>query len=334
MDLQRRCLGIGSVLILSAVILRLLCAGALEPLAAALESPDTAAFLLYLETGRVVHPALPTQPQIVETDPPAVETLPQPVQTEPPTTQSDARLCFAADDASLVQVRYHADYRPDLQAMVTGTLDWSLWGAQPTVLILHSHATESYDPAAEPYTSTTAYRTLDTDRNMVSIGAHLASVLEGKGIRVIHDTSLHDHPSYNDSYIASRAAVQAQLGQNPGILLVLDLHRDAVDGENGQLDTSCQVGGRESAQLMLVVGTRQTGWEQNMALAVKLTALLEKQNPGITRPISFRTQRFNQDLSPGALLVEVGAAGNSRQEALVAVEALAEAIVTLANGAN
>jgi stage II sporulation protein P len=85
---------------------------------------------------------------------------------------------------------------------------------------------------------------------------------------------------------------------------------------------------------MMVVGTRQELWQSNMALAVKLTALLEKQNPGITRPISFRTQRFNQDLSPGALLVEVGAAGNSRQEALTAAKMLAQAIIFLSKGAN
>jgi stage II sporulation protein P len=71
-----------------------------------------------------------------------------------------------------------------------------------------------------------------------------------------------------------------------------------------------------------------------MALAVKLTAQLEKMYPGITRPISFRSQRFNQDLSSGALLVEVGAAGNTRQEALQAAQALAEGILALAGGAN
>ena len=115
---------------------------------------------------------------------------------------------------------------------------------------------------------------------------------------------------------------------------MLDLHRDATDESAAQLDTSALVNGMESAQLMLVVGTRQEDWQSNMALAVKLTALLEKRHPGITRPISFRTQRFNQDLSPGALLVEVGAAGNTRQEALTAAKALADAIIALSKGAN
>ena len=87
-----------------------------------------------------------------------------------------------------------------------------------------------------------------------------------------------------------------------------------------------------AAQLMLVVGTRQEDWQSNMALAVKLTALLEKRHPGITRPISFRTQRFNQDLLPGALLVEVGAAGNSHPEAMEAARQLADAVAALGKG--
>lgn len=69
-----------------------------------------------------------------------------------------------------------------------------------------------------------------------------------------------------------------------------------------------------------------------MALAVKMHALLQKQYPGLCRPISFRTERFNQDLSPGALLIEVGAAGDTLEKALVAVRALAEGIAELADG--
>jgi stage II sporulation protein P len=328
MDLQRRCLGIGSVMIVAAVILRLLSAGAWQTIGAALESPETAAFLLYLETGRIVHP----QPEPLSTEP-SPTTLPTTVPTEP-VDAPVAVPCFGPMDAALVDVRYHASYRPDLQQMVTSTLRWDLCADEPTVLILSSHATESYDPKAEPYTASGAYRTLDTERNMISIGSYVADLLENAGIHVIHDTTPHDYPSYNDSYIASRKTVQQYLKQYPTIRLVLDLHRDATDENAAQLDTSAVADGQESAQLMLVVGTRQEGWQSNMALAVKLTALLEKQNPGITRPISFRTQRFNQDLSPGALLVEVGAAGNTRQEALTAAEMLAKAIIALSKGAN
>ena len=96
--------------------------------------------------------------------------------------------------------------------------------------------------------------------------------------------------------------------------------------------TLAQVDGRDSAQLMIVVGTNYDTWEENLSLALKLHAQLETTCPGITRPLQLRGQRFNEDLSPGGLLIEVGAAGNSHDEALTAAGELAIAIIALAKG--
>ena len=103
--------------------------------------------------------------------------------------------------------------------------------------------------------------------------------------------------------------------------------------------SSLAAGGQKSAQLMMVVGTNSGGlthpnWQNNASLAAKLHAQLERQCPGICRPISLRSQRFNQDLSPGAMLIEVGAAGNTLEQALCAVNILSDSIICLANGAN
>ena len=280
------------------------------------------------ETGRIVHP----QPEPLSTEP-SPTTLPTTVPTEP----ADAPVavpCFEPMDAALVDVRYHASYRPDLQQMVTSTLRWDLCADEPTVLIISSHATESYDPKAEPYTASGAYRTLDTERNMISIGSYVADLLENAGIHVIHDTTLHDYPSYNDSYIASRKTVQQYLKQYPTIRLVLDLHRDAA-GEGGrQLRTTAKIGEETSAQLMVVIGTNHEGYEDNLSLGLKLHVQLEQQAPGIMRPLQLRSQRFNQDLHAGALLMEVGAAGNSHKEARLAAKQLADAIVSLSKGTD
>ena len=163
--------------------------------------------------------------------------------------------------------------------------------------------------------------------------------LESAGIGVIHDRDFHDYPSYNGSYADARASIEAILADNPGICLILDLHRDAADVGDGQLDTSARINGQESAQLMLVVGTDAGGlyhphWQENLALALKLQAQLERMHPGLCRPIDLRAQRFNADESPGALLIEMGAAGNTHEEALLAADALAEGIIALAKGAN
>ena len=102
------------------------------------------------------------------------------------------------------------------------------------------------------------------------------------------------------------------------------------------MKTTANLGGRTAAQLMIVVGTncraKHSGWPKNLSLALKLQAQLENQTPGIVRPLNLRPQRFNQDLSPGALLIEVGAAGNTQEEALLAAEELARAIIALAGG--
>ena len=173
---------------------------------------------------------------------------------------------------------------------------------------------------------------------MVRVGAALKEALEAKGIGVLQDTTLHDHPSYSDSYVRSRETGQSYLSAYPTIRLVLDLHRDAASLDSStQLSTRATVNGRDAAQIMLVVGTNAGGrhhpqWQENMALAMKLHAQLEKAHPGLCRPIGCRTERFNQDLSTGALLVEIGAAGDTLEEALVTAEALAEAIVALSLG--
>ena len=174
---------------------------------------------------------------------------------------------------------------------------------------------------------------------MISVGERVAEMLEAAGIGVIHDRTVHDYPSYNGSYVHARTSTEEILKANPSIRLILDLHRDALETGGRQLRTAAQVKGRTAAQLMLVAGTNvsrpsHTGWEENLSLALKLQVQLERMAPGIMRPVNLRRERFNQDLGPGALLIEVGAAGNSRAEALAAAEILAEGIIALWEGSG
>ena len=277
--------------------------------------------VLFLETGRIAA---------------AEETLPSDAPTEPTTAETEPtepqRLQFTPADLGLVQMQYGCDYRPNLSALLTKPLEWDLTGSEPTVLIIHTHATESYE-------GTEDYHSRDPSVNMVSIGAQIARVLEAGGLCVLHDTTMHDDPNYNTAYSAARATIGRYLARYPSIRLVLDIHRDASADDGDQMVTSATVGGQKSAQLMMVVGTDAGGnthpnWQENLALALKLTAVLEQENPGICRPINLRSERFNMDLTAGSLLVEVGAAGNTDQEALIAADALAQAILMLQNGAN
>ena len=322
MEWHQRSLRAGTWAILLAIFLRLYSSGAFIWLGELLRQPETAAVLLYFETGKVFRP--PPETTVPPTDPTTEPTLPAELPV------------FTAGDEELVTVRNIAGVSVDVGALLETPLQWDLTLETPSVLLLHTHATESYTQTAdESYVPSGDYRTLDTGYNLVSIGNRLEDLLTDGGIGVIHGEELHDYPSYDGGYERSRATVREVLDRDAGVQLVLDLHRDAaVDEQGNQFATSCMVNNQESAQMMLVVGAGHPNWQENMALAVKLTALLEKMHPGITRGIILHTYDYNQDLSPGALLVEVGAAGDTRQKALVAVEVLAEAILVLANGSK
>ena len=289
--------------------------GVLNLFAAALSSQEVLSALLFLQTGRILHAPQP-ESSVPE----------QPAATHP--TQPAQRPDFSAD--MLVDVQYSCDYRPDLPALLTQPLNWSLRSDSPSVLIVHTHATESYAGTAD-------YHSLNEEENLIAIGEELARILEISGIGVIHDKTYHDHPNYDDSYTNARRTIRQYLTEYPTITLVLDIHRDASDSSAGQLITSATVGGQKSAQLMMVVGTdaggnRHPNWQENLSLALKLSAMLEQENPGICRPINLRSERFNMDLSAGSLLVEVGGAGNTLAEAKLAANALAQAIIALADG--
>ena len=327
MDHQQQSLRIGAAAIAFALVLRLWAGGFFDPLLALAAQPQAAAFLIYMETGRVVRPVSAQLPTAA-----TVPTETQPAETEPVPV-------FSQEDAALVDITYGCGYRPDIPALLTEPLDWDLMAEEPTVLILHTHATESYTrQPGESYGETADYRTLDEGYNMISVGARLAELLEAGGITVIHDTTLHDYPSYNGSYENARQTMAEYLAQYPSIRLVLDLHRDAAeDGYGNQIAAVTEAEGVEYARMMLVVGTDGSGlehpcWQENLALALKLQAVLEADTPGICRSMDFCAQRFNQDMSPGALLIEMGAAGNTREQALRSAEKLAQAILALARG--
>ena len=325
MDIEKWSLRVGAAALALSVAVRLGSTGVFGAAMELLQTPEAVTAMLFLETGRLIYAATPP-----------VISVSQEVTADEPEPEAPVLPVFAPEDASLVKIKNVCGLETDVSAMLTSPLAWQLQVAEPTVLIVHSHGSESYENT-ENFTESGYYRTLDNRYNMVSIGDRVAQILEAGGVSVVHDTSLHDYPSYNDAYNQSRSSVKEYLDKYPSIRLVLDLHRDAArDKEGNQAPLSATIGGQKVAKLMLVVGTnvrlKHPNWPENMSLAVKLHALLEKNYPGICRPISFRNQRFNQDLSPGALLIEIGAAGNDRQEALASAEILAQAILDISHG--
>lgn len=328
MKLEQRSLRIGAFVIFLAVFLRLITS---EPFAELYTDPQLASILLCAGTGRTF--SLDASAQHDDT------MLPAPTEPEITEPQIPLPQKFTAEDAQLVSITNHPGYKIDVPAMLETPLIWDLTEAQPTVLILHSHTCESYENT-EGYTPSDPYRTMDARYNMISIGAHLADCLRQKGIQVIHDTTIHDYPSYNNAYPQSRKTVNAYMEKYPSIQLVLDIHRDAYeDGKGNQARNIVIINGKSSSKLMLVAGTNASGqghpnWVENLSMAVKLQTVLQQLYPGLCRNLTMRSSAFNQDLSPGALLIEVGTAGDTRQDALYAAELLADGIAELAYGSK
>ena len=189
----------------------------------------------------------------------------------------------------------------------------------PQVLIVHSHASEAYTmPPGREYVPSGTFRTADCSSNMVRVGDELAAALSAYGISVVHDRTLHDGQSYNDAYENSLASIRSYLAKYPSIVYVLDLHRDAVQDANGTQYKLVTAEDPSAAQVSLIMGVAHDGWQGNLRLAIAVQEKLETQSPTLMRPITLLNYRYNQFAAPGSLLVEVGAAGNSLEEALQA----------------
>lgn len=226
-----------------------------------------------------------------------------------------------------LELRNETGYSVDLTELPSLPALDTLQAGQPMVLIMHTHGSESYGEQ-----SSSGYRSQDESLNVIAIGETIRQVLEARGYSVYHDKTLCDYPEYTGAYSRSREVIRQALERYPGIFLVLDIHRDAVeDGNGNQLRMACTLEGEDCAQLMLVVGTDAGGnvhpsWQTNLSLAAVLQLRLDALCPGLMRPLNLRTERFNQDLAPLTLLVEVGASGNTLSEAKLAAKTFAETL--------
>ncbi len=200
----------------------------------------------------------------------------------------------------------------------------------PQVLIVHTHGCEAYTmPEGEEYEESDDHRTLDERMNVVRVGDELARTLEAAGIGVVHDRTLHDYPSYSGAYNRSLATIERYRKEYPSIVYVLDVHRDAVTDADGKQYKLLCAEEPDAAQLEFVVGTDGGGaehprWRENLKLACAVQSRLLAKYPTLLRPITVRNSRYNQHVTTGTLLVEVGTAGNSLAEALNAARLFGE----------
>ncbi|MDR1754035.1 MAG: stage II sporulation protein P [Eubacterium sp.] len=202
----------------------------------------------------------------------------------------------------------------------------------PEVLIIHTHTSESFQPPeSRYYDGQYSNRSIDSNNNVVSVGAEIANVLSEYGISAIHDGTIHDFPEYSDSYNRSAVTASELLRMNPSIKIVLDIHRDAISEGNAPVAAVTDINGKPAAQVMIISAADDGNYDipnylENLKLAAYLQERMERDNPGITRPVLFQYCHYNQDLSTGSLLFEIGSHGNTIDEAVYTGRLIGESI--------
>ncbi len=261
--------------------------------------------------------------------PPAGETYSEGYvpSSDPPDTKEGGPPVLTGDGIIL---NNKAGIDVDVEDLIARVLSF---GAGGKVLIIHTHGSEAYTP--EPgweYEASDPYRTEDAAMSVMRVGDALAARLRERGIDVVHDKGLYDYPSYTGSYTRSLEAVKRYLSADGGIKVVIDLHRDALEGKDGTVyKTLADVGEEPCSQIMLVAGTNASGlshplWRDNMAFALKLQAAMMLNYPSLARPLEVSRYRYNQHVLPGSLLVEVGCSGNTLRQSISAAEYFADCL--------
>ena len=251
-----------------------------------------------------------------------------PARTLVPTDPSGYTVCGRA------YISNSTDYPLSISELAE-PYDAVLTDEAPQILILHTHGSEAYTPADDSgVVWSGSHRTTDSRYNVVKVGDEMAEVFSQAGISVLHDRTLYDYPNYSGAYDRSLAAIRSYLAQYPSIRFILDIHRDAIEDSQGNEYKVVSVidGAGTAAQLTLVVGSDGGGlthdnWKENLKLAVAIQQDILTEYPTLMRPILLRNSRYNQHATTGSLLVEVGAAGNSPEEAALAGRLFAERMV-------
>lgn len=224
-----------------------------------------------------------------------------------------------------LSIKNTSGYDIDIDSVLSAGCPIRLETGKPQILIIHTHSSEAYSPAGlDKYDDLGTNRTLDQSLNVIRIGKELAKIFEDCGLNVIHDTQVFDYPSYTGSYNRSCEAVEKYLADYPSIKIVIDLHRDALCSDTVTYKTTATEQGVCASQIMLFVGSDASGlehpnWRQNLSLAIYLQNAVCQSYPSLMRPITLTKYRYNQHLSPGSMIIEVGSNGNTLQEALAAI---------------
>ncbi len=206
---------------------------------------------------------------------------------------------------------------------------------QPLAIIYHTHTMESFLPELDrgPGAAPEDAFTLNQEKSIVAVGETLARELSSEhGIGVLHVLEYFDVDESGSrmqrlgAYSRAEPYIASLSHRYPQARLLIDLHRDSP--RRGRTTVETPEG--DYARILLVVGTddrlSHPDWKRNLAFAQYLSDQLDRLVPGISRGVEVSSHRYNQHLSPAALLVELGGVDNTLEEVDRSARVLAQAL--------
>ncbi|WZL74617.1 stage II sporulation protein P [Clostridiaceae bacterium 35-E11] len=190
---------------------------------------------------------------------------------------------------------------------------------EPTIFIYHTHGTESYMPE-----EVGNFHSLNRKYTVRAVGDVLSQQLTAKGYKVIHDDTLHDYPSYQQSYVRALETLQSNLKKNRSLKIVFDIHRDAApENDTARENSFVVIDNKKVARFSIVIGTQNPNAAQLNTFAEYIKAKSDELYPGLAKKIIKKGFKFNQYNSDYYALIEVGNTANYIEEALKTSEYLA-----------
>ena len=225
-------------------------------------------------------------------------------------------------------------YEPNIEELLKQKADLSIQDiSKPTILVYHSHTTESYTLLdAGYYTESLDLRSKDNAKNMVRVGDELVKYLELQGFKVIHDTDIHDE-NYSGAYESSRKNIEKYLEEYPSIEITIDVHRDDITYDNNtKVKPTATINGKKAARMMIIAGAEYgsvenyPNWEYNLRFDLDVQNKVEEMYSGLMRPMLFAERKYNMFETKNSFLLEVGTDGNTLDEACYSARLFATAL--------
>lgn len=186
---------------------------------------------------------------------------------------------------------------------------------KPLIAVYHTHSDESYVPSD-------GKESINGNGGIYDVGASFVKQLKAQGFNVDYNTQNHNPHDIN-AYSRSRKTASALLKDMP--TAIIDVHRDSTPPGEYQANVT----GQEVTKIKLVVGRSNPNSKTNMEFAKRLKVAMDKVKPGLSEGIFVGKGDYNQDLSPRAMLIEVGAHTNSKVEAEKGVKLFAQVLPTV-----